>query len=140
MFENVQKENAASTIQKVVRGHKARKETAPAIIEEVLTNRKMKEIKQNVKAAQISKQTLEDTAATTISSILRGHKGRKRHNIIKNYPQQALKRRLEVSNTQPSTNLQNVPRTSYLRNVNTKKSNIEEKYKKSFIRTYSVKY
>jgi hypothetical protein len=129
-MENIKKQDAASTIQKVVRGHKARKETAPAIIEEVLTNRKMKEIKQNVKAAQISKQTLddamkelikEDTASTKLSSAFKGHKGRKEYNYIKNYPQQALKRQLEVSNTQPSTNLQNLPRTSYLRNVNTKK-------------------
>jgi hypothetical protein len=100
----------------------------------------MKEIKQNVKAAQISKQTLddamkelikEDTASTKLSSAFKGHKGRKEYNYIKNYPQQALKRQLEVSNTQPSTNLQNVPRTSYLRNVNTKKNNIREKYEKA---------
>ncbi len=46
----------------------------------VLTNRKMKEIKKNVQAAQISKQTLddamkelikEDTAATKLSSVLK---------------------------------------------------------------------
>ncbi len=74
----------------------------------------------------------EDAASTTISSALRGHKGRKKHNIIKNYPQQALKRRLEVSNTQPSTNLQSVPRTSYLRNVYTKKVILKKNIKKLY--------
>ena len=51
----------------------------------------MKEIKQNVKAAQISKQTLddamkelikEDTASTKLSSAFKGHKGRKECNYI----------------------------------------------------------
>jgi hypothetical protein len=73
----------------------------------------------------------EDTASTTIASAFKGHKGRTEYNYIKNYPQQALKRQLEVSNTQPSTNLQSVPRTLYFQNVNTKKSNIKDKYNKA---------
>jgi hypothetical protein len=133
--QDAQKQSSAIRIQNAVRNHRATNEMirrAQGVLQ--------KNQDQNLKASQISQKTLddamkeiikEDEASTTISSILRGHKGRKRHNIIKNYPQQALKRRLEVSNTQPSTNLQSVPRTSYLRNVNTKKSNIEEKYKKA---------
>ena len=53
----------------------------------------------------------EDAAATTISSALRGHKGRAEHKKLSNYPQQAAKRRSEVLNTEPSSQMQINPRT-----------------------------
>ena len=100
----------------------------------------MKEIKKNVQAAQISKKTLndamnelikEDAAATTISSILRGHKGRQTYSFEKNiYPQQAAKRQLQVSNTEPSTQLQLKPKTLYTKNVDTKKNILKKQYEK----------
>ena len=141
-MENLKKQDAAQAIQKVVRGHKSRKAT-PAIIEEILTNNKKKELQQKVQAAQITQQTLddamkqlvkEDTAATSISSAFKGHKGRKEYNYIKKYPQEALKRQLEVSSTKPSTELQKGPKTSYLQNVNTKISNIRNKYEKALLK------
>ncbi len=50
-------------------------------------------------------------AATTISSALRGHKGRRKHKLLSNYPQQASRRVQDVSNMQPSTQMQTIPRT-----------------------------
>jgi hypothetical protein len=128
-------QSSATRIQSAVRNHRATNEMIRRA-----QGKLQKPQDQNLKASQISQKTLddamkeiikEDEASTTISSALRGHKGRKKHNIIKNYPQQALKRQLELSNTQPSTKLQSVPRTSYLQNVNTKKSNIKDKYNKA---------
>jgi hypothetical protein len=95
----------------------------------------MKEIQQNVKAAQISKKTLddsmkelirEDTAASRISSAFKGHKGRKEYKYKKDYPYEASKRQSEVSNAIPSTKLQQTP---YLKPVNTQKSNLRENMK-----------
>jgi hypothetical protein len=133
--QDAQQQSSAIRIQTAVRNNIARNEMIKRAERALQKNQD-----PNLKASQISQKTLddamkeiieEDTSSTTISSALRGHKGRKKHNYIKNYPQQALKRQLELSNTQPSTNLQNVPRTSYLQNVNTKKSNIRDKYNKA---------
>ena len=115
----------AIKIQKVVRGHTGRKK---AVLENVL----------KTKASQISKQTLddamkdiiqEDAAATTISSVLRGHEGRKKNIYEKDvYPQQRAMRQAQILNTEPSSLLQRKPKTTYSRSVDTKKSNIKEKY------------
>ena len=54
----------------------------------------------------------ENKAATTIKSILRGHKGRKAFKFQKDeYPAIAARRREQVSAMQPSTSLQTVPIT-----------------------------
>ena len=131
------KSKAAATIQNAVRGHNAMNETIKRAKQKTATREKT--------ASQISKQTLddamneivnEDVAATTISSALRGHKGRQTYHFDKNvYPQQAAKRQLEGSNTEPSTQLQFTPKTktSYTRNVDTKKGIIKEKYEKELI-------
>ena len=71
----------------------------------------------------------EDASATTISSVLRGHKGRKRYIYEKDvYPQQKAMRQAQILNTEPSSLLQRKPKTTYSRNVDTKKGNIKEKY------------
>jgi hypothetical protein len=55
------------------------------------------ESKIDPQASQTSKQTLEDTAATTISSILRGHKGRARTERLKKI-QDTIKEKTILSN------------------------------------------
>ena len=71
----------------------------------------------------------EDAAATTISSVLRGHEGRKKYIYEKDvYPQQRAMRQAHILNTEPSSLLQRKPKTTYSRSVDTKKGNIKEKY------------
>ncbi len=60
----------------------------------------------------VHKIGLENNAATTIKSILSGHKGRKAFKFQKDeYPAIVARRRAQVSTMQPSTSLQTVPIT-----------------------------
>jgi hypothetical protein len=81
------KQSSATRIQSAVRNHNALNESIKRAKQKMTT-------KENT-ASKISKQTLddamneivnEDAAATTISSILRGHKGRKQFKLKKEYP------------------------------------------------------
>ena len=53
----------------------------------------------------------EDKAATTISSVLRGHKGRLDHTYIKKYPELVNKRLEQVKQMDPQNLLQYLPKT-----------------------------
>jgi hypothetical protein len=93
-FQGNFKNTRALDIQSVFRGHRARKQA------------KAKENKSYTQqATQISKKTLdEDAAATTISSILRGHKGRAKTARLKKF-QDTIKDKTILSNiAQPTTN------------------------------------
>jgi hypothetical protein len=129
------KDLSAEEIQRFFRDYKAIKTLKHQRTNQLISQLEP-QISQKALDDAIKEIIKEDTASTTISSVSRGHKGRKEHNYIYNYPQPALKRQLEVSNTefntQPSTNLQSVPRTSYLRNVNTKKVILKTNMKKLY--------
>ena len=49
----------------------------------------------------------ENKASTTISAVLRGHKGRQRHSLLKKYPEIAKKRLEDVKIMQAQELLQN---------------------------------
>ena len=82
-------------------------------------------------ASKISKQTLddamneivnEDAAATTFSSVLSGHKGRKQFKLKKEYPIIAEQRKKQVENMTKIFRLQDTQPPSYKYNLN---SNID---------------
>jgi hypothetical protein len=55
----------------------------------------------------------ENTAATTISSVLRGHEGRKTFKFNKDYPVIAVQRRKQVENMTKVFRLQDTQPPSY---------------------------
>ena len=117
------KQSSATRIQSAVRNHNALNESIKRAEQKMTT-------KENT-ASKISKQTLddamneivnEDAAATTISSVLSGHKGRKQFKLKKEYPIIAEQRKKQVENMTKVSRLQDTQPPSYKYNL---KSNID---------------
>lgn len=114
-----QRTKAASIIKAYAKRNENKKEieAVKTLLSKRIADRKIKEDT----ASKITQKALDDAmneignenaaAATTISSALRGHKGRRKHKLLSNYPQQASRRVQDVSNMQPSTQMQTIPRT-----------------------------
>lgn len=132
VFETDQRTKAASTIKKIAKRKNYEKglEAMKSLLSKRIAARKIgaamkgKQVQQEyLKENTVSKITQkalddamneivnENTAATTISSALRGHKGRGKHKLLSKYPQQAAQRVQDVSNIQPSTQMQTIPKT-----------------------------
>ena len=76
--------------------------------------KKLENKNDDTTAAQLSNSLLdnavkevdsENKASTTISAVLRGHKGRLDHSYMKNYPEIAKKRLEDVKKMDPRTEL-----------------------------------
>ncbi len=127
MRQDTLKQSSATRIQSAVRNHNAINESIKRAEQNITRENTTRE---NT-ASKISKQILddamneivnEDAASTTISSALRGHKGRKTFKFKKEYPISTEQRKIQVENMTKGFRLQDTQPPSYKYNLN---SNID---------------
>ena len=65
-------------------------------------------ISQKIIADAMKETVKEDKASTLISSVLRGHKGRMKHNYIEDYSKVAENAIMKYKSLDPKSKLQNI--------------------------------